>query len=143
MSDTFTLSLSKTYTSTPHELFSRIEDGTLFDLTGADEITFYFKEDGAFSLLFIDRGEIFGTIKKIIPNEKVEMIWNVTGFDKPEERNTELVLSMELTEENKTWFSVLNTGIKHKDAFEAKERAWKEILEDLQKELLPNTNNTK
>ena len=136
MSDTFTLSLSRTYNSAPNELFQKIEDGTLFDLTGADEITFYFKEDGAFSLLFHNRGEIFGTITKIIPDEKVEMLWNVTGFDKPEERNTELTLSIEKIDDNKTTLSVLNTGIKHKEAYDAKEKAWKEIFEDLEKELM-------
>lgn len=135
MSDTLTLSLSHMYKSSSQEVFAKIEDGTLFDLTGADEITFYFKEEGAFSFLFHNRGEIFGTITKIIHNEKVEMLWNVTGFDKPEERNTELTITIEKTDDNMATLSVLNTGIKHKEAYEAKERAWKEILEDLEKEL--------
>lgn len=139
MNETYTVDLTYVYGNSLHEVFKRIEDGTVFDLTGADEITFYFKEGGAFSLLFHERGEIFGTITKIIPDEKVEMLWNVTGFDKPEERNTELTLSIESIEEDKTQLSVLNTGIKNKESFEAKQRAWKEILEDFEKELSVDT----
>jgi len=133
--ENYSINLSHLYNATPHQIFRKIEDGTVFDLAGADEITFYFKEDGAFSLLFHNRGEIFGTITKIIPDEKVEMLWNVTGFDKPEERNTRLELIIEPMEENKSCLTVLNTGIINKESFEAKERAWKEILEDIEKEI--------
>lgn len=134
MEDTYTLTLSSEYNSTSNQIFKKIEDGTVFDLTGADEITFYFKEDGAFSLLFHERGEIFGTITKIITDEKIEMLWNVTGFDKPEERNTILEIIIERIDENKSRLAIINSGIQNKESFDAKESAWKEILEDLQKE---------
>ena len=136
MEDTFTLTLFSEYNISPHQLFQKIEDGTIFDLTGADEITFYFKEDGAFSLLFHERGEIFGTITKIIPDEKVEMVWNVTGFDKPDERNTLLEVIIEKIDENKSRLTIINSEIQNKESFDAKERAWKEILEDLEKEFI-------
>lgn len=134
MEETFTLNLTQTYSHSPKEIFKKIEDGTLFDLTGADEITFSFKEGGAFSLLFNNRGEIFGTITKIIPNEIVMMIWNVVGFGNANERDTILELIIDKIEENKSRLTVVNSGIINKQSFDKKERSWIEILEDLQKE---------
>ena len=138
--ETFTLELFYVYNSTGHEIFAAIEDGTLFDLTGADEITFYFKEDGVFSFLFHERGEIFGRFTKIDPYKNVMMDWNVIGFDKPDERDTKLELSIEQEEGNKSRLTVLNTEIKTEVSFEAKKTSWQEILENFEKELLKGKN---
>ncbi len=134
MPQSFTLNLSHTYNCCPEKVFKKIEDVTLFNLTGADDITFVFKEDGAFSFLFNNRGEIFGMITKIIPNEIVLINWNVVGFDNTDERDTKLELIIDKIDENKSRLTIVNSGISNKKSFDKKEKAWIEILEDLEKD---------
>jgi uncharacterized protein YndB with AHSA1/START domain len=129
MTDKKAIHLSQSYPVSAAELFELIKTGTLFELTGADEIHFDFWEGGHFKLIFNNRGEIFGIILHIIPNEKIVLDWNVDGFEKEPERNTQVTIS--LKEDQETTLSIDHTGILIPEAVAAKERAWKEILQDL------------
>ena len=115
--------------------FALFRDGTFFELTGADIIDFHFAEGGNFHLTFYERGEIFGTFKKIILNEKIILIWNVKGFGRQPEMNTNVEITFQ--GESKTVITVRHSGILSRESIRAKEKAWNEILDDLQKKSLP------
>jgi hypothetical protein len=52
--------LSHKYNAAPGKLFSLIQNGVLFRLTGADKIEFDFLQSGSFSFKFTDRGQVYG-----------------------------------------------------------------------------------
>jgi len=127
----FTISLTKTYAKpvTIRQLFG---DDILFRLTGADEISSEFETGAAFRLTFNDRGIIHGQFIKI-GGDEVVLEWNVEGFQRPGETKT--VVEISLVEDNRQCVLSLKHGnIMSNESAAAKERAWGELLDDIEKE---------
>ena len=129
----FHFTLSHKYNTTPDKIFTLIRNGTLFKLTGADKILFDFREEEYFSLMFTNKGSIYGEFLQIIPDEYVSLLWSINGFDREDETDT--IVNISLLENNGTTLTIEHTGIKNEQAFIAKKSAWKEILEELEKEI--------
>jgi len=125
--------LSQLYSASAENLFEIIKTGTLFELTGANEIQFSFWEEGTFRLTFTNRGEMFGTFLQIIPNKKIVLDWNVNGFGMEPERKTQVIITLSGTSE--TTFTLDHTGITNSDSLAAKKKAWMEIMHDLKEKL--------
>jgi uncharacterized protein YndB with AHSA1/START domain len=128
------LCLEKTYNTPAENIFNLFKDLTVFRLTGADIIDVGFKPGGKFTLNFNDRGIIHGDIQEITENKKIVLNWNVEGFGREPEVNTEVIFH--LTENNGACSLKLeHNNIMYSESFEAKKRAWSEILEDMENEL--------
>ena len=112
-------------------VFNFLGTERFMSLTGADEILYDFREGGEFKLSFRGRGEISGTIEEIIPYHRIVLRWNVTGFNKPDETDTRVIILM--TTDKGTMVSIEHSEIKNEEAAEAKRKAWKEILSALKK----------
>ena len=56
----FRVFVSEEYMARDIAVYSLIRNGTLFKLTGADDINFDFRKSGIFSLQFLNRGNIYG-----------------------------------------------------------------------------------
>ena len=102
-------------------------------LTGATKIEYDFREGSEFRLSFSGRGEISGTIEEIIPYHRIVLRWNVTGFNRPDEVDTRVIILM--TTSKGTTVSIEHSEVKNDEAAEAKRKAWKEILAELKKML--------
>jgi hypothetical protein len=133
MNKNYNISLSHQYNSTPGKLFSLIQNGVLFKLTGADKIEFDFQGGGSFSLRFGDRGHVFGKFKSISPNEKVVLAWSVTGFGLEDEIDT--IVDISISAKETTTLTIEHMGIMSEKSVRAKQIGWSEILEDLEKEI--------
>ena len=135
MKKDFKIFISEEYDANRTDIFKLIKNGTLFKLTGAHKITFRFRKNEPFNLEFKDRGNIFGTFSEIIPDTRVTLLWNVTGFGRDDEVNTKVTISLIKIYDGAT-VELHHTGIRNKSVVSIKERAWKEILRDLKKELM-------
>ena len=124
------IEVSQEYKTTPETLFSVIENGALFELTGADKISVDFKVNGKFILEFNNRGTISGVITHIISPNQLWMKWDVEGFGMETEKDTQVKIS--ILKRSKTELTLNHGGIKTKASAEAKKKAWTEILNDLQ-----------
>jgi uncharacterized protein YndB with AHSA1/START domain len=133
MNNNNNISLSHKYNAAPGKLFLLIQNGVLFKLTGADKIEFDFRENGSFSFKFNDRGHVYGKFKNIIPNEKVVLGWNVTGFGLEDEFDT--IVDITINGKGITTLTIKHTGIMSEKSAGAKQIGWSEILEDLEKEI--------
>lgn len=109
-------------------------DNTVFKLTGADEIQNDFRNSGMFYLKFNDRGSIHGHYIKIT-EDKIILNWNVEGFNRPKEIDTKLEISLNENGDN-CLLTLSHKNIKHEEAAKAKEIAWTEILDEMEK-ILP------
>ena len=69
-----------------------------------------------------------------ISAHKVELCWNVEGFGLPVENDTKVVFNCIPLSET-TRLVLLHQNIKTVVAARAKEKAWKEILEDMESHL--------
>ena len=114
-------------------VFNFLGTEKFMSLTGANEIVYDFREGGEFRLSFPGRGEIFGTIDEIIPYHRIDLRWNVTGFNRPDETDTRVIILM--TSSKGTMVSIEHSEIKNEEAAEAKRKAWKEILGEVKKML--------
>ena len=112
-------------------VFNFLGTEKFMSLTGADEIAYDFREGGEFRLSFGSRGEIFGTVEEIIPYHRIVLNWNVTGFNRPEETDTKVIILM--TTAKGTTLSIEHSEIKNEEAGDAKRIAWREILSELKK----------
>ncbi len=124
------LTIEKTYNSSTENIFEMFKNLTVFRLTGADIIDVDFKPGGKFTLTFNDRGTIHGYINEIIENNKIVLMWNVDGFNREPELNTEVIFTI-TEEDGNSILKLEHNNIQHTEAFEAKKRAWGEILEDM------------
>lgn len=112
-------------------VFNLLGSEKFLSLTGANKVTYDFSEGGEFKLTFHGRGEIFGTVDEIIPYHRIVLNWNVTGFNRPDETNTKVIILMTTTQG--TTVSIEHAEIKNEEAGDAKRKAWKEILSSLKK----------
>ncbi len=131
MEENRTVCLSHSYNLCPEFFFEQIRNGTLFRLTGANEIDApEFQEGGFFKLLFNERGTISGSIIHL-SDSQLWLKWNVDGFGRAPEHDTEVRISM--LHSDKTELTLEHRGIKSNESAVAKERAWTEILKELEK----------
>jgi uncharacterized protein YndB with AHSA1/START domain len=112
-------------------VFNFLSTEKFMSLTGADQIVYDFREGGEFRLSFQGRGEISGIVEEIIPYHRIVLQWNVTGFNRPDETDTKVIILM--TTAKGTTVSIEHSEIKNEGAAEAKRKAWKEILSALKK----------
>lgn len=112
-------------------VFNLLGTEKFMSLTGADEILYDFREGGEFKLSFRGRGEIYGIIEEIIPYHRIVVRWNVTGFNRPDETDTRVIILM--TTDKGTMLSVEHSEIKNEESADAKRKAWKELLSALKK----------
>jgi uncharacterized protein YndB with AHSA1/START domain len=131
METTLTIYEWKEINSNVTSVFNLLGTEKFMSLTGANEITFDFREGGEFKLSFPGRGEIFGTVDEIIPYHRIVLDWNVTGFNMPDETNTKVIILM-VTSKGTT-VSIEHSEIKNEEAADAKRNAWKGILSNLKK----------
>jgi len=118
-------------------LLDLFRDNIIFKLTGADRIQNDFKDGGKFYLEFNSRGNIHGQFLKISENEII-LDWNVNGFNRRDESNT--IVQITLIQEKENCKLIINhKNILSKESSEAKRKAWTEIFEDIGKYL--NNNN--
>ena len=89
---THTVFIEKVFDTNIETLFNLFKDGSIFKLTGADDIQSDFESNGHFCLTFNGRGTIHGHFIKITRSSLV-LEWNVEGFQRPEEINTVLEIS--------------------------------------------------
>ena len=125
--------LQKTFYCSPDSVFSLFEDGTVFKLTGANQLEHNIRRGGIFNLTFNDRGVISGKILELtVP--KIVFEWNVEGFNRPDENATFLEIKIEKKGDTSVLIlrhdNILDAG-----AASAKKRAWTEILDKMEEML--------
>lgn len=130
-----TVELERQYTAAPSALFSRIQDGTVFRLTGAKHVSFQFFVDGKYHLDFGARTGrncfIEGQFTRIVPNELVSCIWNVQGFRDADDKDT--ILTFSITDLNgSTKLRVKHEMIQTQESADGKRHGWSEVLSDLE-----------
>ncbi len=130
-----TVELEREYTATPGALFSRIEDGTVFKLTGAKQVSFQFSEDGKFHLDFGERAGrhcfIQGQFRRIVYNELVSCVWSVEGFRNEDDKDTILTLSIKDLG-GCTKLHLKHEIIRTQESADGKHHGWSEVLNDLE-----------
>ena len=135
MAKDFKVFISQEYSSRDIAVYNLIRNGTMFRLTGADEIKFDFCKNGSYTMQFLNRGNIFGTFLEIIPNRKVSLDWNVNGFGRDEEVGTKVIISI-IKIDKGVIIEAIHSGIRNKISSNAKHKAWTEILKNMQQELV-------
>jgi hypothetical protein len=129
----YNISLTKTYNTGVETILNLFRDSTVLKLTGADDIQSDFKAGGPFRLTFNNRGTIHGHFIKISDNELI-LEWNVEGFQRPEEIKTIVEISLR-QDDGKCILTLNHKNIMQTDSADAKQRAWTEILENMEREL--------
>ena len=133
MEETFEILLREEYKCRIIDLQKLVKSNLIFELTGADQIEGNMSLNSLFSLHFHQRGKIFGKVISATENE-FNLEWNVTGFNKPDEVKT--IVKIKLIE-NRTSSSleIKHSLIKNYKAKLAKEKAWREILENIKNKI--------
>lgn len=130
---TYNISVQKTYNESAETIFNLFMDGTVFKMTGADNIECDFKAGGQFRLMFNQRGVIYGQFIQLMKNNIV-IEWKVEGFQKPSEIHT--LVEINLSENNSACIlTIRHKNIIHKDSASAKQKAWTEILDDIERKV--------
>jgi uncharacterized protein YndB with AHSA1/START domain len=111
-------------------VFEASRRGYIFCLTGADQVTFDFEIGGSFTLEFSGRGTISGRFLEIESSKRIAVSWNVTGFSRPDEFSRVLFTIAEQAADS-TRLALEHSGIQSKESMEAKGRAWREILRQI------------
>ena len=127
--------LDKEYKATADKIFGLFEDLTVFKLTGADVIDCDMVENGTFSLIFNERGIIYGRFIELIRNSKITMQWNIEGFAMPTELDTLVEITINKNK-NGTVIQLKHSNIPSTGSLQAKTKAWTEILNDLSTKLI-------
>ena len=135
MQKDFKIFISEEYSTNKRTIFSLISKGTLFNLTGADPVTFDFKKNGSFLFQFKERGTIYGTFEEIIPDTRISLNWNVNGFGRDEEVNTKVIIAVFKLDDGAV-IEINHSGIRNKTSAVAKKRAWTEMVRELKKKIV-------
>jgi hypothetical protein len=130
---TYSISLEKVYSGKPEEIFNLFQNGTIFTLTGANEIQSEFKTGKPFHLTFHNRGAIYGRFI-LITDSNIILEWNVKGFQRPDEIKTSVEISLHKDYE-KCILTLDHKNIANAEAATAKQKAWTEILDDMEKKI--------
>jgi hypothetical protein len=128
----YKIHLSKDYSSLPERIFNLFKEGTVFKLTGADQITADFKTGGLFELRFLNRGIIKGSFSEIIQDKKIILLWDVEGFNLQPETGTIVTILIHSKKPGCT-LELYHDKIKQSESASRKTKAWKEILDALKK----------
>lgn len=131
MTESHTVYEWREFNANATSVFNLLNSEKFWKLTGADEIEFDYREGGSFMLRFRGRGEISGTVIEIIPYHRMTLNWNVNGFNRPEEKDTELIILIGTG--NGTTVSIEHSRIANEEAADAKRKSWKEILEGMKR----------
>jgi len=125
--------LTKVYSADRSTLFNLFRDGTVFKLTGADNIQSVFETGGPFRLTFHNRGVIAGRFIEIT-DAGITLEWNVDGFKmRPQ---TETIVEISLVDDaGKCTLTLVHKNIVHEPSAVVKRKAWAEILDDIEREL--------
>jgi uncharacterized protein YndB with AHSA1/START domain len=125
---------AKFYLADVSTMFGIFSSMRAFAYTGADTVKGTFAQGEDFLLDFGERGRIEGNFLEIESEKRIVMGWSVTGFGRPEEKNT--IVKLDFSFDNDMALIYLeHSGIPSKESKEAKTKAWKQLLEDLDKEL--------
>jgi len=111
-------------------VFEAIARGLLFEMTDATQISHDFRPGGGFELSFGQRGTISGNYKSI-ESHRIEVTWNVCGFDLPDEK-TLLLLEIQATGRQQSQLAVTH---ENPSPNEFEWANWKSILSQCQKRL--------
>ena len=125
------VTLEKTFAASTLEIFELFENTTVFRLTGASHIQVDFRTGGLFCLTFNGRGIINGQFIKIT-TRNIIIEWNVDGFQRPKEIKTLVEISLRKKSEKKCVLTLHHKNISDEGAAAAKQRAWTEILDDME-----------
>jgi uncharacterized protein YndB with AHSA1/START domain len=118
-----------TYQASPASLFQAIASGQVWQLTGAQDIAFEFREGGLFKLGFGARGVISGAFLQIVPAESVVLTWHVAGFERPDEASE--VMFTVSSAAHGAQLEIEHRNIASRDSLRAKSFAWDAILQQL------------
>ncbi len=129
----YSILLTRSYAADPAAIIDLFRNNTVFELTGADEIQSDFKTGGAFHLTFKNRGVIHGFFNKISVDEII-LDWNVDGFQRPSEINTTVDITLRKNKAGSV-LTLNHKNIMHEEAANAKQKAWAEILDNLEKRI--------
>lgn len=121
------IQLEKSFQAEPQKVFRLFSELHFFKLTGADKLEIDFSSGGEFHFIYDARGVIYGHFIEISP-EEIILNWNVTGFQKPNEKDTILKITMTMQNDHCV-LHLSHTGIMNEESFLAKQNAWTEILE--------------
>jgi len=121
--------IRRKFDASAETVYSAIEDTTIFKLTGADEISIDFNENGLFELIFQGRGKIYGSFEKISKTEIV-LCWNVGGFDRQDERETVVIFALEKVGDTCNLI-LTHSSIPSKESAAAKMKAWSGVIDSL------------
>jgi len=130
-SKTHSVFLEKFYNADKKVIYNLFKDKTVFKLTGADEVQVHFETRQPFHLTFNNRGNIFGQFI-LVTEDKIIMEWNVEGFQRPKEIKTLVEISLSKAD-GKCLLTLHHSSIMDASAAAAKQKAWKEILDDMEK----------
>ena len=132
MEGNYFITVSHDYKTSAADIFSLLRAGKLFKLTGAENVTFDFSENGAFDLAF-KSGKVHGQFMKIIENEKVIMEWDSEGFNREPEKGTKVWITILGNGKPESTVTIEHREIPTQESAQSKEKSWKRILEELEK----------
>lgn len=140
-----TVRLEREYATSASVLFSAIADGTLFELTGANDVSLDFRDGGEYYLDFGERNGkhcfITGQFTSIIPDTLVILTWNVAGFRSDPDVDT--VVTFAIAGSNgSSKLSLTHEDIKSQESADGKSQGWKEVLDDLEARLPQHSSDS-
>ena len=128
----YTVEIEKTYTASRKRIRGLFKDKTILKFTGADKIDGEFKTGSEFKLSFKGRGKIIVHVIYFVKG-RICLLWNVKGFNLPEEYSSVYIYLEK--KGKKCLLTLIHEDILLEESAKLKDKAWTEILEDLDKEL--------
>jgi len=126
MEGNYFITASHDYPASTKKIYSLIQTGELFRLTGAETVNFTFGENDAFELLF-KNCKITGRFMKIIENEKIILEWDTEGFYPVPEKGTKVWITL-LGDEKHTTLALEHREIPTEESALSKKKNWERIL---------------
>jgi hypothetical protein len=128
----YSIRIVRTYPASRKKIRGLFKDNTILKFTGADKIEGEFKTGSEFKLSFKGRGKIIGRRIHIL-KDRIGLAWDVKGFNLPEENS---LVEIYLEKKGKKCVLILlHYDILKEESAMLKDKAWTEILNDLDKEL--------
>ena len=124
----YRIDISRMCFSDIETIFNKIRDNSFFKFTGADEIQNDFVKGGKFRLIFHKRGEIFGSFLEVSA-ETILIDWNVNGFQRDDEINTLVKISIQKLGHNHV-LNLSHENILSDDSAKVKFSSWNEVLDN-------------
>jgi len=128
----YTVEVERTYVTSRKKIVGLFKNKTFMKLTGADSINWKFDKSEEFILIFNGRGKITGYVVGIL-KDTISLSWDVEGFNLPNE-SSQVWIYIDI-DGKKCTLTIIHEGIKLEESAKMKDKAWTELLEDLEKEL--------